>query len=111
MPELFAGYHRLLSSLCIPSEKDIKHGFPKPGHIATLPILSQLGAILSGTVSYAYLRLHKFYNILENTSSINAATLAEEMTEVPDEEPVIILLISGKLTQTSEKAIFGYHLP
>lgn len=33
------------------------------------------------------------------------------MTEVPDEDPVIILLISGKLARTNEKAIFGYHLP
>lgn len=33
------------------------------------------------------------------------------MTEVPDEDPVIILLISRKLAQTNEKAIFGYHLP
>ena len=33
------------------------------------------------------------------------------MTEVPGEEPVIILLISGNLIQTSEKVIFGISSP
>lgn len=41
----------------------------------------------------------------------NAAALADQMTEIPAEEAVIFLLISGRLTQTNKKVVFGYHLP
>lgn len=70
-------------------------------------MLSQLGTFISGTVCAEYLQLHKYYKV--NTTSISASTLAEQIAAVPD--PVIILLISGKIVQTGEKAIFGYHLP
>lgn len=107
------GLRRFLSPLYKPlDEIDIKDCPSKPGHIATRPILSQLGMILSGTVTFDKIQLHKYYNVTESTTSINAAILAEQIAAtqtaaVPDP---VILLISGKLTQTGERAVFGYHL-
>ncbi|OJJ82749.1 uncharacterized protein ASPGLDRAFT_490487 [Aspergillus glaucus CBS 516.65] len=77
MPDFLASYHRLLSCLYKPDEKDIKHRLPKPGHIATLPIFAQLGILLWETVSFAHVQLHKSYIVLKNTSSINTATLGK----------------------------------
>ena len=52
-----------------------------------------------------------YYDLHESTSTTNAAALAEQITTIPAEEAVIIILISGRLTQTNEKVVFGYHLP
>ena len=41
----------------------------------------------------------------------NAAALVEQITAIPAEEVVIILLVSGRLTHMNEKVVFGYHLP
>ncbi|ODM15876.1 hypothetical protein SI65_08717 [Aspergillus cristatus] len=114
VPESFIGLSRLLSPFYKPlNEIDIKDCPSKPGHIATRPILSQLGMILPGTVTFDNIQLHKYYNLNESITSINAAILAEQITTtqtaaVPDP---VTLLISGKLTQTGERAVLGYHLP
>lgn len=67
--------------------------------------------ILNETLSFSDLQLHKYYDLDESMSTTNAAALVEQITAIPAEEVVIILLISGRLTQTNEKVVFGYHLP
>lgn len=67
--------------------------------------------ILIETLSFPNLQLHKHYDLDENMSTTNVAALAEQITTIPAEEAVIILLISGRLTQMNEKVVFGYHLP
>lgn len=107
------GLRRLLSPLYKSSDEvDIKDCPSKPGHIATRPILSQRGMILSGSVAFDNIQLHKYYNVTGSTTSINAAIIAEQITAtqtaaIPDP---VILLISGKLTQTGERVVFGYYL-
>jgi len=54
------GLHRLLCLLYKPlDEIDIKYGPSEPGHIATHPILSQLGMILLETVTFDNTQLHR----------------------------------------------------
>lgn len=68
--------------------------------------------VLIETLSFADLHLHKHYDLDENMLTTNVADLAEQITTIPAEEAVVLLLISGRsLTQTNEKVVFGYHLP
>lgn len=71
-----------------------------------MPVFAQLSTIISDTVCFDQLQLYKSYNV--HDTPINTSTLADEITAAPDP---LILLISGKLTRTGEKATFGYYLP
>ncbi|EYE99164.1 uncharacterized protein EURHEDRAFT_408421 [Aspergillus ruber CBS 135680] len=67
--------------------------------------------ILIETVSFFDLQLQMYYDPHESMSTTNAAALAEQITAILAEEPVIILFIFGRFTQTNENVVFGYHLP
>ena len=54
--------------------------------------------ILNETLSFSDLQLHKYYDLDESMSTTNAAALAEQITAIPAEEFVIILLVSERLT-------------
>lgn len=109
---MFMGLHCILSNFYTPLEKlDFRDLPAKGGHIATRPILSQLGLIISQSdnFEYDYFELYRYYDMTKSEGEvIDVAKVVEDMTAA--EDPIIVL-ISGKITQTNEKTIFGYYLP
>lgn len=79
------------------------------GKIATPSVLGQLGMILSNSVEFENIQLHKYYDIQSDATANTTTTLVADMEAV--EDLVVILLISGTLGMTGEKVTVGYHYP
>ncbi|KNG83014.1 hypothetical protein ANOM_009595 [Aspergillus nomiae NRRL 13137] len=107
MPMLVDGLMRLLTPFYRdPEDKYYTLDIPQSGKVATFAVFAQMASLRILAVTRE-LQQYVYYDL--RTTSLTASTIAERLNAYP--EAAIVLLLSGKNSETGKKTIFGYYIP
>ncbi|KAJ5091687.1 hypothetical protein NUU61_006557 [Penicillium alfredii] len=108
MPVLIRGLGRLLGPFYKDPEKgDFTTDHEQRGKVASWPVLAQLGSLRIFSRMFIAVQLYKYYDV--RTTPVTASALADDPNAFA--KAAIVVLVSGKDSQTKEKKVFGYYVP